>query len=186
MTAHTDSTSTPWRTSIAAIPVLVGVASGIAMTQGGVSAESSAIPAGIATLAYLAAGALGSRWTAWAAVASGTALVVLGELLGATWWHLIAAAGTVLVVVGVARRQRATALEAAGMVGYFGIAVAALFLSPTLGLGLAALTLIAHAAWDAYHLTRDRVVPRSLALWCIGLDVTVGIVCLWFALTGLG
>ena len=161
MTAHTDSTPTPWRTSIAAIPVLVGVASGIAMTQGGVSAESSAIPAG-------------------------TALVVLGELLGATWWHLIAAAGTVLVVVGVARRQRATALEAGGMVGYFGIAVAALFLSPALGLGLAALTLIAHAAWDTYHLARDRVVPRSLALWCIGLDVTVGIVCLWFALTGLG
>jgi hypothetical protein len=185
MTTHTDSTPTLRRTSIAVIPVLIGVASGIAMTQGAISAESAAIPTGIATLAYLAAGALGPRWTAWAGVAAGTALVVIGEMLGATWWHLFAAAGVVLAAVGVARRQRATALEAGGMVGYFGIAVAALFLSPALGLGLAAAALIAHAAWDAYHLLTDRVVPRSLALWCIGLDVTAGVSCLWFALTTL-
>ena len=61
------------------------------------------------------------------------------------------------------------------MIGYFGVAIVALFLAPNVGLALAGLALATHAVWDVVHYRRDIVVSRSMALWCIGLDVFLGL-----------
>jgi hypothetical protein len=41
---------------------------------------------------------------------------------------------------------------------------------------------VAHAVWDAVHLRRGVVVPRSLAEACIFLDVPLGIAVIALAL----
>jgi hypothetical protein len=43
-----------------------------------------------------------------------------------------------------------------------------------MGAYLVAAGLIAHAAWDAFHYVRDRVVARSYAEFCAVLDLLVG------------
>jgi len=56
-----------------------------------------------------------------------------------------------------------------------GLAVTALFLAPRLGLVLAGVVLASHAGWDVVHYRRDQVVPRSLAEFCMLLDVPLGV-----------
>lgn len=59
--------------------------------------------------------------------------------------------------------------------------LAALFVAPELGAYLVAFALLGHAAWDAYHYLRDRVVARSYAEFCGVLDLLVGAVILVIA-----
>ena len=51
---------------------------------------------------------------------------------------------------------------------------AALYVAPELGAYLVALALLGHAAWDAYHYLRDRVVTRSYAEFCGIADLLLG------------
>ena len=74
--------------------------------------------------------------------------------------------------------------QAVALVAYFGVAIAALLLAPRLGLVVAGGALVAHAAWDLVHYRRDAVVNRSLALWCLGLDVFLGGACVLLAIVG--
>ena len=60
------------------------------------------------------------------------------------------------------------------MLAFGSTALAALFLAPELGPYLVAFALLGHAAWDAYHYLRDRVVARSYAEFCGVLDLLVG------------
>ena len=71
--------------------------------------------------------------------------------------------------------------QALAMVGYFGVAIIALFLAPNVGLALAGFALATHAVWDVVHYRRDIIVSRSMALWCIGLDVFLGLTCITLA-----
>ena len=65
---------------------------------------------------------------------------------------------------------------------YGGIAVSALALAPRAGAVVAGLALTAHAEWDAVHLRRGVVVPRSLAEAGIFLDVPLGLAVVTLAL----
>jgi hypothetical protein len=49
---------------------------------------------------------------------------------------------------------------------------------------LASLALIAHAIWDVIHYRRNAVVPRSLAEFCIFLDVPLGVAVIVLVLNG--
>jgi hypothetical protein len=61
------------------------------------------------------------------------------------------------------------------MIGFGGLAVIAVLIAPRVGLALAGVTLVSHAAWDYVHWRRNEVVPRSLAEFCFALDVPFGI-----------
>jgi hypothetical protein len=111
------------------------------------------------------------------AVIPASAIPVVSELADLPRWIPFALVGVVLAGVGLVRGRAATWPQTAAMIGYFGVAAVALYLDPRLGLVLAGLALAAHAAWDLVHYRRDVVVNRSLALWCIGLDVTLGGIC---------
>lgn len=169
--------------------IAVGVLTGAALLLGGgaldgLTATTPMTAVGIATLCYVAAAATGIRWMSWAWAGIGTVLVFAAELLDLERWIVLAAVGAALVVVGLVLRPRVTVPQAVAMIAYFGIAIVALFLAPRIGLAIAGAALIAHAAWDLVHYRRDIVVNRSLALWCMGLDVFLGGACVLFAIVG--
>ncbi len=145
-------------------------------------AEDPTTAVGVAALCYLAAAVTGVRWTGWLVALLASAIPVVSELAGMPRWIAFVLVGVVLAGTGLARGRRATWPQAAAMAGYFGVAAVALYVEPSVGLALAGLALAAHAGWDLVHYRRDIVVNRSLALWCIGLDLTMGGICVALAL----
>lgn len=176
--------------------ITVGVLSALGMTYGlaamhglgisdGTTAMTPATSVGVAALCYLAAAATCTRWVAWLGVPVFSGLAFAGLMVTLPWWTLLAIAGGVLLLIGVLTGAgRITTIQALAMLGYFGVAVAALYLSPRVGLSLAALSLAAHALWDVWHYRRDVVVIRSMAVFCIGLDLTMGGLCVALAVIG--
>lgn len=64
------------------------------------------------------------------------------------------------------------------------VGVAALLLAPRAGLVLAGVVLAGHSAWDVVHYRRNRVVHRSLAEFCVLLDVPLGVGAVVLAVAG--
>jgi hypothetical protein len=56
------------------------------------------------------------------------------------------------------------------MLAFGATALVAFYEDPVLGGYLLAFALLGHAAWDAYHYLRNRIVPRSYAELCAGFD----------------
>ncbi|MFD2794322.1 hypothetical protein ACFS27_12250 [Promicromonospora vindobonensis] len=162
--------------------LLVGATAATGGTWRDAVAEDPTTAVGVAALCYLAAAATGIRWTGWLLALLASAIPVVSELVDTPRWIGFALVGVVLAGLGLARGKRSTWPQAAAMVGYFGVAAVALYLEPRVGLALAGLALAAHAGWDLVHYRRDIVVNRSLALWCIGLDLTLGGICVTLAL----
>lgn len=166
-------------------PAALGLAAASFQIVTGVAADAVAITVAVAASCYLAAAALGQPWIAWASILAGSAVVTLGEVAGIAWWLGLTVFAAGLVVAGVLRRTQARCLTAQGlaMVGFGGLAVVAVLISPRLGLALAGVALTSHAAWDYVHWRRNEVVPRSLAEFCFVLDVPFGIAAIVLAIT---
>lgn len=168
----------------------LGLAYGLSAMHGGTITEGTttltpATAMGVAALCYLAAAATRTRWVSWLGVPVFSGLAFAGLLGLLPWWVLFVLAGVVLLVVGVTvGAGRVTAIQAAAMLGFFGLAVVALYLAPRVGLAVAGVVLAAHALWDVWHYRRDVVVNRSMAIFCIGLDVSVGTLCVALAVAG--
>ena len=135
-------------------------------------------------LVYLGAAALDRRWSAWVVFLAGLPLVFFTPPtsdINASVVLLVVAA--VLLVVGVVRGQLRKSggltLQAAGVFAFGATALAALYVAPELGVYLVAFALIGHAAWDAYHFLRNKVVPRSYAEFCIFVDLLLGVAILF-------
>lgn len=169
-----------------AVWVLLGVATGllIVLPASTVTTPAPLLAIGVATTCYVAAAALGVRWASWAAVPAGTAAVTLGELLPVgPRWTLLLVLAVALAAWGLGKgSSQGTVAQSAAMAGFFGAGSLGLLLAPTAGLAVAGVALGAHAAWDWLHYRRDAVVARSMAVWCIGLDLTAGGVCVAAAL----
>lgn len=132
-------------------------------------------------LVYLGAAALDRRWSAWVLLLAGLPLTnFIPSISGIDpSVVLFVVAAPVFLVVGVARGQLrklgGLPLQTAGMLAFGSTVLVALFyVDPDLGGKLVAFALIGHAAWDAYHLLRNRVVPRSYAEFCIFVDLLLG------------
>jgi hypothetical protein len=118
-------------------------------------------------LIYVGAAAVDQRRAAWIIFLIGFVPVGVLRLLDATpalpALMLVAALG--LLALGLARgsgrRAASFPLQAAGMLLFGALALAALALTPALGASLVAGALLAHSLWDALHLWRNRVVARS-------------------------
>jgi hypothetical protein len=161
------------------------VVAGIAIATGP-NRDSLAITVSVAALCYLAAAALNRPWVAWAAILGGSLVVVVGELAGLVWWGAIAIVAAALIAIGLALRvpRRALAAQAVALLAYGGLAVVALAIDLRTGMILAGATLAGHAAWDLVHYRRNAVVHRSLAEFCMLLDVPLGVALIVLALTG--
>jgi hypothetical protein len=95
-----------------------------------------------------------------------------------TWALIILAAILALYgfLRGAARQKEGLPLQALAMIVFGAIAAIALVVNPTLGAYLVAAGLFAHAGWDAYHHRTGKVVVRSMAEFCLVLDVALAIV----------
>jgi hypothetical protein len=158
-------------------PSALGLAAAALLLATGGDRETVAIVLCVATLCYLGAAGLDRPWVAWAGIAGGSLVVFASEVVGLAWWAGIGIGALALVVAGLLGRVPRPALTAqtAALIGYGGLAVAALFFAPRVGLVLAGVLLASHAGWDLIHYRRNQVVPRSLAEFCMLLDVPLGV-----------
>jgi hypothetical protein len=130
-------------------------------------------------LVYLGAAALDRRWSAWVLLLAGLPLTnVIPSISGIDPSVVLLAAAPVFLALGVARgqwqRPGGLPLQTVGMLAFGSIVLVALYVDPDLGGKLVGIALIGHAAWDAYHYVRNRVVPRSYAEFCVFVDLLLG------------
>lgn len=168
--------------------VALGALTGVLAIGGGdyrsVTRELPVTALGVAVLSYLAAAVFGRRWIGWFAAGIFSILVVLAEVVDVPRLAIFLTAAVVLATIGLIIRPRLTLPQTLAMVGYLGVGIVSLLLLPRIGLAVAGVVFAAHAVWDVIHYRRDAVVNRSLALWCIGLDVVVGVTCVAVAMAG--
>ena len=166
-----------WQPVLHRWPSALGLLGAASILATGADRETLAIAVCVAALCYLGAAALGRPWVAWAGIVGASVVVVASELVALVWWAGIGIAALTLVVAGRLGRASRPALTAqtAALLVFGALAVTALFLAPRLGLVLAGVVLASHAGWDAVHYRRDQVVPRSLAEFCMLLDVPLGV-----------
>ena len=156
-------------------PAALGLAFAAYVAVAGGDRDSAVTVVSVAVVCYLGAAAFGLPWVAWAAIPASAAVIALGGIADLEPWATLGLTSLVLVAVGLRLGSRPVlAAETAALVVYGGVAVSALALGPRAGAVVAGLALAAHAIWDAVHLRRDVVVPRSLAEFCVFLDVPLG------------
>ncbi|MDG4825096.1 hypothetical protein O7635_24885 [Asanoa sp. WMMD1127] len=167
-------------------PTALGLAAAATQLAFGPDAETLATVIAVAVLCYLGAAALDRRWVGWAGCLAFPAVLVTSQVVGVTWWVVGSAVAVVLLVVGLATRAPRPPLTAQSLalLGYGVVAVTALFLSPRTGLVVAGFALASHGIWDVIHYRRNQVVNRSLAEFCIVLDVPLGVAAILVALAG--
>ena len=134
----------------------------------------------IMALVYLGAAALNRRWSAWVVLLAGLLLAnFIPSISGIDPSVVLLVAAPVFLVLGVARgqwqRPGGLPLQTAGMLAFGSTVLVALFyVDPDLGGKLVGIAILGHAAWDAYHYLRNRVVPRSYAEFCAVVDLLLG------------
>jgi hypothetical protein len=171
----TERTASAWQV---VWPAALGLAAAAVQLATDPDTETIATVISIAVLCYLAAAAFDRRWVAWAGGLVFVPVVVPSQFVGLAWWVVPGVVALALVVTGLLLRVPGPPLAAqtAALIGYGGFAVAVLLLAPPrAGLALAGVALAAHGVWDVIHYRRNRVVHRSLAEFCIVLDVPLGI-----------
>lgn len=163
----------------------LGLGAAVVQIVTGISVEGVAIVVVAATLCYLAAAAFDHPWVAWVSILGATAVVFVSELVGVPWWAGAGIVGVVLFGIGVSRGASArTVPQMLAFLAFGGLAVVGAHLAPRVGLAIAGAALAAHAGWDVAHWRRHVVVPRSLAEFCVFLDIPLGAAAILVALEG--
>jgi hypothetical protein len=139
----------------------------------------------VMALVYIGAAVLGRR-ASWAVLLAGLPVAFfVPSTLGINPSVILLLAAAFFLVAGVVRERSrepgGLALQAAGVLVFGATALAALYVAPEIGAYLVALALLGHAAWDAYHYLRDRVVARSYAEFCGIADLLLGAAILFTA-----
>jgi hypothetical protein len=185
-TATTAEATPRWQGILHRWPSALGLAVAALQLASGPDTDTVATTIGVAVVCYLAAAALNRRWVAWAGVVVVSLMVVASQAVGLAWWAVGGIVALALVIAGLLLRVPRPPLTAqtAALIGYGGVAVAALFLAPRLGLALAGVALAGHTVWDVIHWRRNQVVHRSLAEFCVLLDVPLGVGAIVLAISG--
>jgi len=175
-----------WRSVLRRWPAVLGLAIAALQLIGGVDRDGVSTVLFVATLCYLGAAVFERRWVAWVGVPVGVLVANVTELTGLDWWIGVAALVPVLLVVGAVTKApgRTVAVQLLSVLGYGFLAVTALYLGPRVGLAFAGAAVASHAVWDVIHYRRNAVVSRSLAEFCMLLDVPLGVGTIVVALTG--
>lgn len=133
-----------------------------------------------AGLVYLGSAALGRRRAAWPLFA--LTFVVIGAGFAVpgfdpTWVIVAAAVALVLfgLVRGAVRPGWGMPLQALAMAVIVLVALGVAFTGDRVATLLVGVGLLAHAAWDVYHLRTKRVVASSMAEFCCVLDTVLAV-----------
>ncbi|WP_188196949.1 hypothetical protein [Nonomuraea sp. SYSU D8015] len=141
----------------------------------------------LAALVYLATAVVGRPGVAWILLGACIVGVTVVRLLDAELWPaLVAGAASIIIlslVSDLPRRPRLAAMQIPLMLVCGAAAVVALSLSPALGSYLVAAALIGHGIQDVIVWRANKVVARSLAEFCLVLDLTLGVAIIILQLT---
>lgn len=129
----------------------------------------------LSALGYLVVTVLRRRDATWPVVLAGLAGVVVLRIFGIDEASALLAVAAAFVLWGALSRTGEYWPQAAATIVLSLAAVAALNADFVLGGLLVAAGLFGHAAWDAYHFRKDKVVARSFAEWCGVVDFLLGI-----------
>lgn len=171
-----------WR-SLQGWPALLGAAFAafvaFDMFRGEERGQDLASIVAASALVYLCAAAVGKPGFAWAALLGSVIVITVSKMglvgIEATWLLL----GLALLFGGYGLLRGATRpfgglpLQSIAMIAFGAVAGVALFIDQTAGAYLVAAGLVAHAGWDVYHHRANRVVVRSLAEFCLVLDLAL-------------
>jgi hypothetical protein len=140
----------------------------------------------VMALVYVGAAALGQRRASWVVLLAGLPVAFfVPSTLGIHPSVILILAAALFLMIGAVRGRSCEAgglrLQAAGVLVFGATSLAALSATPGLGIYLVAFALLGHAAWDAFHYVRDRVVARSYAEFCGFLDLLLGVAILVLA-----
>lgn len=130
-------------------------------------------------LVYVGAAVVDRRRFAWVVLLVAVTPLVLTKVLDLkiNLHPAFLVAALAFLALGAARGQLrgpgSVPLQAAGMLVFGAAMLVALYVEPDLGV-LVAVGFLGHAAWDAVHYVRNRVVTRSYAEFCAVLDLLVG------------
>ena len=127
-------------------------------------------------LVYVGAAVVDRRRFAWVVLLVAiTPLVLIKVLdLGINLHPAFLVAALAFLALGAARGSSGVPLQAAGMLVFGAGMLVALYVEPVFGGVLVAAGLLGHAAWDAVHYVRNRVVTRPYAEFCAVLDLLIG------------
>ncbi|GAA3249559.1 hypothetical protein [Nonomuraea helvata] len=160
-------------------PTLLGLAFAALSLFDMENGRSLAFVVFLAALIYLGTAVLGKPGTVWALfIISTVAWVVLDRLEIDAWPGLVGGAISLIVIGlmgGLLRRPVLTAAQVPAMVVFGGAALLALTLSPQAGGFLVAAALIGHAVQDVLVWRAKQVVARSMAEFCMVLDLILGV-----------
>jgi hypothetical protein len=129
----------------------------------------------LSALGYLVVTVLRRRGATWPAVVTALAGVVVLRIFGIDEAPVLLAVAAAFVVWGAFTRPAGYGLQTAATIVLSLAAAAALNAEFVLGGLLVAAGLFGHAAWDAYHFRKDKVVTRSFAEWCGVVDLLLGV-----------
>lgn len=137
---------------------------------------------------YLGSAALGSRRAAWPLFALTFVVIGAGFALPAfdpTWVIVVAAVALAVfgLVRGAIRPGWGMPLQALAMAVIVLVALGVALTGDRVAALLVGVGLLAHAAWDTYHLRARRVVASSMAEFCCVLDTVLAVTLIVVSLT---
>ena len=140
---------------------------------------------------YLSAAAVQHRASAWPLFFVSVVVITIGLRvpgLDPSWssWAMLALAAALTVyglLRGALRPPWGVPLQSAAMAVFAAAAIAAVHVDTMWAGLLVGAGLLAHTAWDVYHHRTERVVVRSMSLFCAVLDTFLAVVVLAVTLT---
>ena len=140
---------------------------------------------------YLSAAALKHRVAAWPVFFLSVIVITIGLRvpgLDPSWssWAMLTIAAVLAVyglLRGALRPPWGVPLQSAAMAVFAAAAIAAVHVDATWAGLLVGGGLLAHTAWDIYHHRTERVVVRSMSLFCAVLDTFLAVFVLAVTLT---
>ncbi|HEX2283468.1 MAG TPA: hypothetical protein VHI10_01370 [Mycobacterium sp.] len=175
------TTQTPVRSWLAhAWPVAAALtfATFVAFGSGTAAADDIAPVVTASGFVYLGAAALRSRVSAWPLFFISVVVITVGVRvsgLDPSWssWAMLAIAAALAVygsIRGALRPPWGVPLQAAAMAVFTAAAITAVHVNAVWAGLLICVGLLAHTVWDVYHHRTERVVVRSMSLFCAVLD----------------
>lgn len=140
---------------------------------------------------YMCAAGLQHRMSAWPMFLVSVIVITIGSLvpdLDPSWssWVMVCIAGLLAgygLLRGALRPPWGLPLQSAAMVVFVAAAITAVHVDAMWAGLLVGAGLLAHTAWDIYHHQAERVVVRSMSLFCAVLDTFLAVVVLAVTLT---
>jgi len=171
-------------------PVAAAVALAAAISFGLADGAEVAPVLAASAFIYLGAAALQKPSAAWPVFVASFVVLTIAKVLDDAFdpTYALVVLGAALVVYGLlrgaARPSSGLPLQSIAMVVVGAAAVIAPVVDRDLGGYIVAFGLLGHAGWDLYHHRTGRVVVRSMAEFCLVLDILLALAIL--AVTVLG